>query len=222
MGGILPLILIVNEICFKYDITEGKVESGCDSISALRREFGFGPVPSLWPSYDIMRIIRHHLQRSSIKWKWRHVKGHQDDKKKYEDLDCWGKATTRVDTLAKHNMQKHPKQLTMDSKLPGSGWTIEINGEPLTSNVSKELYYHCTHKAVKLHWARRSGIDIDVFPHKHIYEDINWEAIQKMTSMMPSHIRRWITKHMSGNSATKPRYGTREEKGTPNKSLPYL
>jgi len=43
-------------------------------------------VNSAWSSYDILILIKHQLDISSI-WTMRHVGGHMDDEKDRDDLD---------------------------------------------------------------------------------------------------------------------------------------
>jgi hypothetical protein len=62
-------------------------------------------VNSTWSSYDILILIKHQLDISSIKWSMRHVGGHMDDEKEWDELDIREKTNVRAYTMGKEALQ---------------------------------------------------------------------------------------------------------------------
>ena len=73
-----------------------------DTVTAI---LNGATVNSTWSSYDILILIKHQLDISSIKWTMRHVGGHMDDEKDWKDLDIWEQTNVRADTMAKEALQ---------------------------------------------------------------------------------------------------------------------
>ena len=202
LAGILGGMIVVNDICDHHNITEGTVTIACDNDKALDAAFDTeAEVPCTRSCFDIIRMIHYQMRRSNIKWKKQRVQGHQDKKKKYEDLDMWGKANVRADKLAKQYMTQHPTTIT-NVNPPGSGWMIYINDQPIVANTSRQLYDQCTSASIKEFWAKKNDIDMDYYDVETLNDVIYWKGIQKMTKLIPGYKRRWISKHMAHISAT--------------------
>eukprot|EP00957_Ditylum_brightwellii_P198713 15145900-Ditylum_brightwellii.AAC.1 len=58
----------------------GSITIACHGLEAIRKamsaETSFSALSS---QYDIVSAIDSELNNSPLTWKWRHVKGHQDD-----------------------------------------------------------------------------------------------------------------------------------------------
>jgi len=54
--------------------------------------------------FDLIKAIHDAIRRSTLTWKFRHVKGHQHDELEYDELDIWGKLNVWVDAHAKEKM----------------------------------------------------------------------------------------------------------------------
>ena len=133
LAGILALVLIINYICKEHEITSGEITLGCDCKSALRYCFSDKRLaPCTTPCYDIIRRICQGMARSPINWKQRHVQGHQDDHKNYDQLDTWGKANCRAHNLAAKFMASHPGYINKSFEAD-DGWTVKINGDNVVS-----------------------------------------------------------------------------------------
>ena len=73
----------------------------------------------------------------------RHVGGHMDDEKEWDELDIWEKTNVRADTMAKEALQywvDSGRQLISTTPVPGTPWTISISGETITSKIRSEIY----------------------------------------------------------------------------------
>jgi hypothetical protein len=82
ISGLCIIIFMVNLECQSFGITTGSVTVGCDGFLALKSVFGEG---EYWEAvieqtdYDIISSVRAQIRKILINWRWRHVKGHQDD-----------------------------------------------------------------------------------------------------------------------------------------------
>ena len=88
LSGLLHTVMIVESQCDKYNIKEGEITAACNGINSIiiymdRYTYFF----SRSNNFDILSAIDSKIQSSPIKWKWRHVKGHQD--KKFGLLEIW-------------------------------------------------------------------------------------------------------------------------------------
>ena len=73
--GILGNVLLLTCIAGHHGITEGRVTLGCDNKAALWKALGTRTVHTGEPSYNILRVIHHQMDQSSIQWVRKHVKG---------------------------------------------------------------------------------------------------------------------------------------------------
>ena len=80
-------VVLTNAICKKEKIQKGSVTLGCDSEGAIKAVSGTRPVTSRWNSYDILARIKQEIRLSTLEWKFKHVYGHQDKKRKKKNLD---------------------------------------------------------------------------------------------------------------------------------------
>jgi hypothetical protein len=82
ISGLCSIIFMVNLVCQSFKIMTGSITVGCDGLSALKSVFEEG---EYWEAvieqtdYDIISSIRAQFRKSPIKWRWRHITGHQDD-----------------------------------------------------------------------------------------------------------------------------------------------
>jgi hypothetical protein len=79
LSGIYGVVVMVHLICKVHKIKHGKVQIGCDGLSALRRAIDqSGDVDPTTQHFDIIAAIRTWKNKSPIKWTSKHVLGHQD------------------------------------------------------------------------------------------------------------------------------------------------
>jgi len=71
-------------------------------------------------------MIKYHLKQLPIQWVKKHVKGHQDDHKKFKDLDEWSQANVPADQLAEAELRLGNKVDTY-CILAGQTWTATGN-----------------------------------------------------------------------------------------------
>ena len=154
LGGILPAIIVINELCKKYNVKEGKCTIGVDNKGALASTFRWKRSKPRWVSYNIVGMIRYHLEKSPIIWEGRHVKGHQDDKVNKEDLDEWTLGNIEVDIEAREELGKF-KTTDATRMTEGASWRLAMNDMPIAGNIKR---------TVMLGEKRQSEILISTYP----------------------------------------------------------
>ena len=100
LAGIYGCIQTVTDLAKKHNVN-GTIELGCDCTSALRNSFEHKTVKPAQPHADLVQAVQKALKDSHLEWKWRYVKAHQDDKRKWHQLDSWERLNVQMDTTAK-------------------------------------------------------------------------------------------------------------------------
>ena len=143
LGGILGIVVMAKAVCRKHSVNTGSLEIGCDNIGALKAISG-GRTPNCrWNSYDIISAIKHEMETSNITWTFKHVTGHQDDKKTYDELDEWAQANVWADKEAKAYLTAYVRMncpVLSPIKVKGQRWKLRLNGQGVTKNVNKAIY----------------------------------------------------------------------------------
>ncbi len=97
------------KLCEFFNIQQGSIELGCDRQSALDKAFNY---VSLFfriedANHDLLQAIHLLWACSPIQWKFRHVRGHQDDHMAISELDGWATLNVETDATAKKNIYIH-------------------------------------------------------------------------------------------------------------------
>ncbi len=179
-AGLLAVTLLLEYICDRFNITSGIVTIYCDSSSALKKAFGYDLISSAEPSNDIYKRIRTSIAACPLQIKGQWIKGHQDRKTPYTDLDAAGKANCRVDKVAGEFMKQHPGNSNIEKHFPPTNWEVSINGEAIYSGLKNTLYHHCTAPAIRKYWAEKH-----YFANKPI-GGIDWNAFESAAGRAPS------------------------------------
>ena len=130
----------------------------------------------------------------------RHVGGHMDDEKEWDELDIWEKTNVRADTMAKEALQywvDSGRQRISTTPVPGTPWTISISGErTITSKIRSEIYESVWTPQIQKHWCKRMYIE-------HEQSNlIDWITFGKTMKSCDDNDRQFRTKHMAHISAT--------------------
>jgi hypothetical protein len=88
-----------------HQLEQGGVTMACDCMSALRNIFDHKFDKPSQPHYDLLHSCGLLIAQSPAIWYSRHVRGHQDDHSRCEDLDCWEQLNVDMDSLAKLHWQ---------------------------------------------------------------------------------------------------------------------
>ena len=157
LGSILSGIATTNLILNKYNITKGSCTFACDNKGALAAAFGWKTPTPDWTCFDLLSLIRQQLAQSPIKWTMQHVKGHQDNKKKYKELSIEAQANVHADLLAKQELA-----LSNDDQLYwgqyGQPWGLTCYNFRICGNVEESLRFLMQSKEAMVWWKKRLKI----------------------------------------------------------------
>ena len=197
LGGILSAIVFANSISKKFDILEGKCTMICDNKGALSASFGHKHINPRWQCYDILCMIRYHLANSPIKWKSKHVKGHQDRTTLYKDLDVVSQANVDVDELAKIELQRF-RDIDEDQVLEGQCWQVKnmMNEDRIQGNVESSLRRIFYEEGMINYWKKKFGLPRDITPQE-------WDLMCKVHTSRSEWEHLFSVKLASGILPTK-------------------
>ena len=186
--GLYSVALITLHICNFFRIQDGAITIGCDGRSALNQVFQ-SHIEVDDPCHDLVLATRHLIKSSSIAWKPLHVKGHQDSTGAV--LDRWASLNVLMDSRAKgflttaHCLPRH-------QEVWGAPWSLWIQGEKLTSKLSKRVYATVHASAGKSYWLSKSDVTLESFAL------VDWEAIGCAMMEIKRSRRVFLSKHCSG------------------------
>ena len=115
---------MVNTICKAHGFPQGEIECGCDGEGAIiNKVFSEQEDANTDGSqFDLLSTTRAAIKSSPIQWKFRHVKGHQDNIRD-AILDRWVLLNIEMDSLAKmHWLEKSEQQQPLNSLSTGIFW----------------------------------------------------------------------------------------------------
>jgi len=103
--GVYSSVLLILCICEYFGIQKGRVTLGCDGLSALQRTFDISYSAKVdEPCYDLLVATHKLLSQSTIQWDTRHIDSHQDEHKRWEDIDFGGRLNIEADALVKSHI----------------------------------------------------------------------------------------------------------------------
>jgi hypothetical protein len=195
ISGVSGVVSTVNCVCKAYGVTKGSIEVGLDGDQAMKAISGDWLLKSDDPDFDLLQDLRAKLERSPLTWKWRWIKGHQDDKASFKDLDRWGQLNVICDGLAKEFWNYCA--LT-DSWIPNhpfgdENWSIWIEGKKLSHLDKHKLYAYTFSARTSAYWHRKHSLPPELIT------SIHWDACATaMLAKLPFGKRRWLLKHATG------------------------
>jgi hypothetical protein len=151
LSGIYGAVVMVHLLCNIHNIQQGKVQVGCDGLSALRRAIDqSGDVSPNVQHFDIIAAIRHWKNKSPVSWNSQHVLGHQDDNP-WNMLDRNAFYNCEMDQLAKERWRKRQDEGNPSNTLQISGepWPIYLEGTKLSNNFQETVYDQISGKKQK-------------------------------------------------------------------------
>jgi hypothetical protein len=192
--GISGVISIVKCVCEQYDIQAGTIEMGLDGEQAMKAAFEDWPLNPAQPDFDLLSDIRAKLAKSKITWKWRWIRGHQDDNKAFKDLDKWAQWNTEVDNIAKaywvHLVEA--KEEAGPQKFGDEGWCLWSGSAKLSRASKSGLYSHVHNKRILAYWTQKERLTASMI------QNIDWNLCARAMLGVPFGRRRWVTKHAVG------------------------
>jgi hypothetical protein len=205
----LHTLLLALKRYFRIDLKQSKI--CCDNISALRRsEQRRRRVKTGAAQADLLRVLRTLTYCNELQLRYEHVDAHQDRKKLWWQLTLEEQLNCVCDDLAKKAVRRSfatPLPREGPYILPMEKAAVIINGEKLTSDVSKEVryvlgkadaerFYTATPKARGVPGGGL-GWSSDRF------HQVAWDSLHDVLERKPDMFQLWLTKQSSGMCATR-------------------
>ena len=196
--GIFSIMCTLWRLCKFHDIQTGTITIACDNKAGLENSFNYNDRSAVTrSSHDILWAIQDLRQNFPIKIKYQHVKGHQDTRTTHaltlmEKLNCY------VDMRAGEYREKieQSPHYKYSSLHYFSNWYCQIDGHIITSKIDKTITDHIYSTKMRNYLHHNKGYTENAFNF------IDWDAIESATKMLPLSRRIWLTKFVSGFTAT--------------------
>ena len=197
LGGILSSIVYANKVTREYNIEEGTCLVICDNKGALASSFGHRHINPRWKCYDLLCMIRFQILNSTIKWKHRHVKGHQDSAVPYDQLSIIAQANVDVDRLAKLELQRN-RQVEDSVVLQGQCWRLKHNGnnDGIQGNIENELRRVIYEDRMRVLWKNKFRIRRPILQEE-------WQLMKRVNKSHTEWEHLFAVKYATGIMATK-------------------
>ena len=154
---------------------------------------------------DVLRVLRAIQARTRGIYHHQHVKGHQDDAQRLDNLKFEALLNTYCDTWAKNAIIEYITSSGIRSvgsiardlqKLPLEAASVYLKGVKQTTDVSKGLRKTLGRDRAKEFYAKKGIFDEQTF------ESIDWEATTAVMDAKPKMYNIWYGKQCSGVCAT--------------------
>ena len=192
LAGLYGIVTATLYLCSLYEIKSGGITVACDGEVALDYSFDWDHkwLRASTPHLDLIHSIRTMIKLSPLQWKFRHVKGHQDDF--VGPLDRWENLNVEMDQLAKDYWSTENGKILEDQSIRYEPWSIwSTKGKFITPMRGK--IYNCIHQPLlDKYWHHRKRFK------KEDHSAYDWEGLADAMKRQPLTRRHWLTKHSSG------------------------
>ena len=201
IAGLYAMVMVAESIKKTWALKEGNITIGCDGLISLNEAFEYVSRPTLCcqQQFDLLSGIQGYLRQSELTYIPKHVKGHQDNIMRVQDLGRLEKLNVEVDHYAKEHWAKIQMGTGKYFKynIPKGMWKISLLGTRICNKLIKELKESIEGGKVAEYW---------ICKKKRISEKgyfmVDWEANQAAMKSVPQSKRQWVTKFESGICGT--------------------
>jgi hypothetical protein len=199
LTGILAILEKLRILCNNHDITAGQITIFCDGVSALTQSLSSNYI-SQSPNFlhsDILSTSTKILHNLPIQVHSSHVKGHQDDKTSFDQLDRPSQLNTKMDLLAKETATRQHHNYNNDYNSHHMSFPqIMYKNTQIQHKTIDMLYFHLSSEKMMDYWHKKGRITTEANEH------IGWESISRAMKSMTLTQRRFVTKWASNNMGT--------------------
>jgi endonuclease/exonuclease/phosphatase family metal-dependent hydrolase len=199
--GMLAIHLLLLTIEEHYGEELSNANIFCDNkgtIHTFSKEYK--RVSNTAKNNDILRTLRRIQQLSSLTHKLNHVKAHQDDTSRYDNLSLESKLNVDCDKRAKQAIRNAVEEgvdySQATSTLPMEAAAVYINGIKQTSDLAKELRYYVGQQRARQFYADEGIIAPEIF------DTVEWNALRDLLERRPRMYQIWYGKQCSGFCGT--------------------
>jgi len=134
-------------------------------------------------------MIRFHIKNSPIAWVQKHVKGHQDNHKKFAELDSWSQANVIADELAKAELRKR-RPIIQGPLLEGETWKLRCKGDAIAGGSDKQIRQAIHETKMHDRWNKQFGLD-------GVEDEFDWDTFKRTCRSKSDWQQIWFAKHNS-------------------------
>jgi len=203
--GIYAMIVIVEKIKEMWTLTGGCILIGCDGKVALDQALNIKDNMTSYQQqqFDMISGIQGYIQVSTIEYLPFHIKGHQDSKKKMEDLSRLELLNVEVDWMVKdYRAEKYDNDIVKQRRyykyvMPMRMWKISFMGTRVINKVVPFLRESIEGGKAAEYWVTNK--------HRFTKESfflVDWETNKKAMGSVNLSRRHWVTKFKSGFCGT--------------------
>ena len=181
LNGILGEVILSGEILRFYEKDSGtaSITTYCDNTSALQTISSPYDTPGirrfLGPDFDIVNELQMAIKRYGLTLVPKHVKGHQDRTKRYDELPFEAQMNCDCDEAAGSHLQCPPDGLSPQSSapfFPASKAALRINGNIITSNLEDHVRLEREGTKLKMKIINKEGwTDAE-------FEKVDWTSME--------------------------------------------
>jgi hypothetical protein len=199
MLGLLSIHLLLLAMNRVYPELEGQVSIYSDCLGAIRRvaDVPVCRIPSRTKHADILKIIMAHCQDYLFPCRYHHVRAHQDDKRRYQELLRPAQLNCQVNFLAKSVIWGlEGRAVPPQDMLPLEAVGIFAGKSKITSGPAETLRF----------WASRT-IAKGVFTSQKIlfgdaFDEVAWRVVHTALWEVPRLFQIWAAKQVMGLAGT--------------------
>ena len=169
------------------------VRIGCDGLTAITRSFEDVSLSPTQKQFDILSTIHASRELSPIRWRPRHMYGHQDDftasltwwERRNMECDSWAGTFRRSLSQAERLSPPNPRFFQEPAALFVGG-VKHAHVDPAF------IQEHVALPSLRAHWLNRSTISAEA------ESEIDWPSLGRAMRSLPPKLQRWTTKHTVG------------------------
>jgi hypothetical protein len=214
-SGLYAMATVISLVCEHYNIQQGTVELACDGKDALLDSMDPKRIiDSKKEHYDILMATRAVTESCPVKWKFRHVYGHQDGKPEKE-MTRWELLNCEMDARAKGLLRSllrdgdHEQRQIRIFKEP---WPLWINGRKACRDIGPLISEQVDGKPLLDYMKKKGKMGTAE------YTEVDWEAVEGAMKSVPQNRRIWISKHVStfcGTGVNMKKWNKRDNSNCP-------
>jgi hypothetical protein len=144
---------------------------------------------ALCSEYDVVNEIVEIERRLPFRLTWEHVRGHQDEKKKWYELTWMETLNVRADALATDGLTDLPgNPTTLVTLIPSSKIGLRINLIDITSKYATHIRKAAAEPDMRIHFHKHYGWDAKDF------DSVDWKSHQGAIRKLSYAGKKFITK----------------------------
>ena len=176
MLGIIAIITTLKTIYKQHNLPRTKIHLYTDSKTSITNAIRNlkGTRQMLLTDIDVIFQLQHELKNLPFSLVITHVKGHQDQKKPYDELTNAEKLNCDMDHKVNDFMKTSTHTTKSYSIFPAQKYFIKIRNKITPNNIPTSLLASYNHTVWKKHVKKRLGLNADCI------KKVDWLPVQKL------------------------------------------